>query len=290
MKHTKPIPGAYAVLAFGIVTALHALSWAASRLLGFHGPVPFSFGLGEQAGMPQQFPDLNTFRSRLAAVNPGTEWEVIKQSLYDTAIYPLAGTVGLNFFQQPIGGPNSAQPGNAGNAKSLRDTNMTQAGILPAPQMFFVSSIEVDFQPGSVTTANNYALRAPYTATNTLAGALAGVSINDMNTFYSTGSLTFTIGTKQYLQEAPLLRFPPKARFELDGSIAEANSTVNITVSAALAKMRAGGRPYQLDPGIAIFSMQNFAVQLGWDTVQAMTTNNAQVRVILDGWLFRAIQ
>jgi len=253
-------------------------------------PFP-GMALGDFAAcLRQNFPDLNTFRNSIAGKDPGVEWEIIKQSLYDTAIYPLAGTVAMNFFQSPIGGANSAQPGNATNTKTLRDTNMTQAGMLPAPQMFFAISIEVDFHPGSVTTANTYALRAPYTSSNAAAGALSGVAVNDANIFYSTGALIFTIGTKNYLQEAPLLRFPPKSRFELDAAVSVGNTTANTTIDEVAAKLKAGGRPYQLDPGIAIYSMQNFAVQLTWDTVQAMTTNNAQVRTILDGWLFRGVQ
>lgn len=244
------------------------------------------FGLA----LKQNFPDLNSFKQNLAAQNPGTEWEIIKQSLYDTVIYPLAGSVALNFFQSPIGGANSAQPGNATNPKTLRDTNMTQAGILPAPQMFFGSSVEVDFQPGSSAVANTFALVAPYASAAAPAagsGILSGVALNDVNTFYSTGALLFNIGTKNYLQEAPLFRFPPKCRFELDGATAANSAT---TANSGAFKLKAGGRPYQLDPGIAIFSMQNFAIQLAWDSVQALTTNNGQVRVILDGWLFRSVQ
>lgn len=242
--------------------------------------------MADTSGMGQQYPDLATFKATLAAKNPGLEWEIIKQSLYDTIIYPLAGVVALNFFQSAIGGANSAQPGNATNPKTLRDTNMTQAGILPAPQMFYCSSLEVDFQPGSSAVANTFALVAPWqtVATNT---PLSGVAINDVNTFYSTGSLLFNIGTKNYLSESPLLRFPPKARFELDGAVATTSATA---ATNGAFKLKSGGRPYQLTPGVSIFSMQNFAVQLAWDTVQATVTNNGQARVIADGWLFRSIQ
>lgn len=244
---------------------------------------------GGVALLQQNFPDLNSFKTYAVGQNLGKDWEVIKQSLYDTAIYPQAGVVALNFFASAINGANSAQPGNATNPKTVRDTNMTQAGILPSPQMFFCSSVEVDAQPGSVTTANTFTLLAPFgsaAAPAAATGIVQGIGVNDVNIILSTGSLKFTIMSKPYLEEAPLLRFPPKCRFELDGSISTNSAT---TAEAGAFKMKAGGRPYQLDPGLGIFSMQNFSVALGWDTVQA-TTNNAQIRVILDGWLFRAVQ
>src|SRR5262245_48853612 len=65
----------------------------------------------------QLFPDLAQFQSYIAAKNPGSQWEIIKQSLYDSAVFPAAGTVLLNLFQSPIGGANSSSSGNATNAK-----------------------------------------------------------------------------------------------------------------------------------------------------------------------------
>lgn len=253
----------------------------------FPGAAMGSFG----SMLQQNFPSLDTFRQYIATQNLGSQWEIIKQSLYDTIIYPAAGTVALNFFQSPIGGANSAQPGNATNPKTLRDTNMTQAGILPSPQMFFCSSMEVDFQPGSSAVANTFALQTAGSSAAAPAAATGIVQIgaaNDVNTFYSTGSLLFNIGQKNYLQESPLLRFPPKCRFELDAAVGGNSAT---TANFGAIKMKSGGRPYQLDPGISLYSMQNFAVQLAWDSVQATpSTFNGQARVIIDGWLFRAVQ
>lgn len=241
--------------------------------------------------MAQQFPDVNTFKANLVTKNPGSEWEVIKQSLYDSAVYPTAGVALLNFFQTPIGGANSASSGNAGNAKVLGDTNMTQAGILPAPQMFFVQSLEVDFQAGSSAAANAFVIApafqsaaAPAAAT----GVAPGQSVNDVNVFYTGGALRFTVGPKPYLEEAPLYRFPPKCRFELDGALGGNSAT---TANFGALKLKSGGRPYQLDPGLAIFSMQNFGIQLLWPVVVATPSGfNGRVQVTLDGWLFRAIQ
>lgn len=217
----------------------------------------------------QNFPDLRAFRDAMAAKNPGVEWEVIKQSLYDFQLYPTAGAVAFNFFNTPIGQGLSASPGNANNTKALSDTNMTQAGVLPNPVMFYCQSIEVDFQPGSVNTANTF---TPQTAGSSAAAPAAGTgvvqigAVNDVAAVYKAGALRFNIGQKSYLEEAPLLRFPPKCRLETDCAMGGNSAT---TANFAIAVPRSGGRPYQLDPGIGIFSMQNFAVQLQFPVVVA---------------------
>lgn len=243
------------------------------------------------AGLTQNFPDLRSFREMLAAKNPGQDWEVLKQSLYDFQIYPTAGTAALNFFQVAIGGANSASSGNATNPKVLGDTNMTQAGILPAPMMFFCNSIEVMVDPGSSASANTFVQQTAASSAAAPAAATGVVQIgaaNDVNIILTGGSLIFTIGQKAYLQEAPLVRFPPKTRFELDAAMGGNSAT---TANFAALKLKGGGRPYQLDPGIAIFSMQNFTVQLAWPAVLATPSGfNARIGVILDGWLFRAVQ
>ncbi|MDW8259015.1 MAG: hypothetical protein RML32_06195 [Gammaproteobacteria bacterium] len=213
--------------------------------------------------------------------------EVIRQTLYDTVIYPAAGIAQLRFFQNPIGQGLSAQPGAATAPKSLADTNMTLAGQLPAPQGFWVQSIEVDVQPGSSSTANTFALQHPGAFAAT-AAATVQAGDHDVNAIYTTGALVFTIGQKPYLQEAPLLVFPPKCRFELDAAIGSNSSTTGEVLKT---KLKAGGRPYLLDPGIAIMTSQNFDVTLFWPAVVATPSGfNAQIRVRLDGYLFRAVQ
>lgn len=237
----------------------------------------------------QLFPDLETFR-RYAVTQIG-EIEVIKQTLYDTLIYATAGATALRFFQNPVGQGLSAAPGNANNAKTLADTNMTQAGTLPSPQGFFVSSIEVDFQPGSVNTANTF---TPQTRASSAAAPAAATGIvqvgavNDVSSVLGAGFLQFNVGSKNYLTEAGLLRFPPKARFELDAAFAGNSAT---TANFGAANLKAGGRPYMLNPGIAIMTSQNFEVIVNYPVVVATPSGfNGAMRVILDGWQFRAVQ
>ena len=241
----------------------------------------------QQGSLSQNYPDLASFRKNM--VNKLGSVEVIRQSLYDSAIMPAAGVTTLRMFQSPVGQGLSSSPGNANAVKSLQDTNMTLAGQVPAPQGFWVQSIEVDFQPGSVSTANTFTLQQPgnFLAVPTAAG-LPFQGENDVNAFYSGGGLIFTIGTKPYLQEAPLLYFPPKCRFEMDAAIASNSAT---TGAISKGKLKAGGRPYGLDPGLALMSSQNFDITLQWPAAIAMPSGfNGRVMVKIDGWLFRAVQ
>lgn len=235
--------------------------------------------------MNQQFPNLQAFRDHM--VNRAGVAEVIRQSLYDSVVYPAAGVAGnLTFFANPVGQGVSSSPGNAANAKTIADTNMTLAGQLPAPQGFWIQSVEVDFQPGA-TTGASWVIQAP-TIANAAGGAAVSPGGSDVNAFYSAGQLTLTIGTKPYLQEAPLLYFPPKCRFELDTASSGAPTTTGVIVKE---KLKAGGRPYILEPGLALMTSQNFNVTLFWpNAVATPSTFPGRVMVKLDGWLFRAVQ
>jgi hypothetical protein len=238
-------------------------------------------------GLTQNFPNLQSFKDFM--VTKLNDVEVIRQSLYDTVIYALAGSANIAFFQLPLGQGLSASPGNANAVKALADTNMQMAGALPAPQGFWIQSIEVDIQPGSVTTANTYTVQT--TASSAAAPAAATgivqiLAVNEVHSLYAAGSLVLTIGQKPYLQEAPLLRFPPKCRFELDAAVGGNSAT---TANFGAMVLKAGGRPYILEPGLALMTSQNFSVNILFPVVVALT-NNAAVRVILDGWLFRGVQ
>lgn len=237
--------------------------------------------------MQQNFPNLAAFKDFM--VNRQGVAEVIRQSLYDSVVYPAAGFAGsTTFFQQPIGAGVSSSPGNGANVKTLADTNMTLAGQLPAPQGFWIQSIELDFQPGN-TTGASWVQTVPTITTPTFSAAAIGGPANDVSLFYSAGQLTLTVGTKPYLQEAPLLYFPPKCRFELDSAVSGiTNATSSVTT---MSKLKAGGRPYVLEPGIALMTSQNFNVTLFWpNAVATNSTFPGRVMCKLDGWLFRAVQ
>lgn len=238
---------------------------------------------------PKSFPTVDDFKAYLAqSVNA---LEVLKDALFDSVLYPTAGQVALNFFSSPIGQGLSASPGNANATKHLTDTNMQLAGQLPANEWFFVQSIEVDVRPGSVNTANTF---TPQTVASSAAApaAATGVvqiaAVNDVDAIYGGGALQFSISQKPYVQQAPLYKFPPKARPEVDAAMGGNSAT---TANFAIARLRAGGRPWQLKPGLAIAGGMAFGVSLLWPVVIATPSGfNAAVRVTLDGWRLRAVQ
>lgn len=210
-----------------------------------------------------------------------SQWELITQSLYDSAAYPAAGTSSpIQFFQNPVG----QGTGFGGGTKSLSDTNMVSPGMLPQGQMFIVTSVEVDFQPTTPTGANSAYLPAAF-------GAQEPASlINDAYIFRRSGYLQFNVLSKQYLQEAPLMRFPATADFVADGALADA-TTAAATSQSRISWGTTVGQPYVLTPNnILIPSTTNFAVTLNWPEGAQAITSAARVFVRLNGLLARLAQ
>lgn len=198
-------------------------------------------------------------------------WEAIRQTLYDYQAYAAAGVTQLTYFALPVG-----QGG-----KTLSDTNMSLAGQLPANQEFLIQSIEVHFLPTVPTVA----------ADNPASQGVKAVAniVNDAYRFYRTGNLKLEIGSKPYLQEAPLGRFPGKTYFQVNAATALAGEVVDANSRIAFAY--AAGRPYLMaGAGLRLVSTQNFTITLNWpEGVQAIV-NPARVGVILDGILYRRSQ
>jgi len=214
--------------------------------------------------------------------------EGIRQSLFDHILYPTAGLNQLNFFQNPQGaGVATALGAAVGSTKTIADTNMDSAGMLPAGKSFLITSAEVCFYAGLSAAANTFVPAVPSVFAAVAAAAVAG-QINDVATFYLSGSLKLFIGSKTYLEEAPLLRFPPKTQLTFDSAMAS-NSATTAEIAAVSGKV--SGRPYIVEPPIYLENNQNFVVQLNWPAVVATPSGfNARVAVILDGYLYRNSQ
>ena len=200
------------------------------------------------------------------------QWEGIRQTLYDTQAYAAAGATQLTFFAVPKG-----QGG-----KTLSDTNLTLAGQLPAMQVFIATSVECIVYPTApaVAAANPSAFGAQAVA----------AQINDAYLLARTGNLELTVGSKPYLQEAPLGRFPGKTHFQVNAALSD-STTVAGNQQSRIAFGYAAGRPYLLTPAnLFLTSSQNFTVTLNWpEGVQAIT-NPCRIQVVLDGFLYRRSQ
>ena len=225
--------------------------------------------------------------SQNRVTNPAQS-EIIRQRLYDFNLYPAAGAQRIAFFQLSVGqGITSALGGTVGTTKTIADTNMAVGGVLPSGQSFLCESIEVLYLPGSVSTANTY---TPATIGGFIAVAAATTWAysNDVNTFYQSGTLQLNVLNKTYLQETPLLSFPPKASLDFSGAVST-NSATTAQVTAQVAK--ATGRPYYIEPRITLAPAVNFEVALIWPTAVANPSGfNARVMVYLDGYMMRASQ
>jgi hypothetical protein len=228
--------------------------------------------------------DLQRYR-----VNRAGEPEVVRQSLYDFQVYPTAGQTQLTFFSQPVGqGKTSSSGATAGSAKTRADTNMELAGQLPRFKNQLVECIEVYWSAGSVSTTDTFTLANITAFAATAAAAVGGGKVNDINAIAVTGSVQFFIGSKIYLEEAPIGRFPPKTRLEVEAAVASNSAT---TAEVIVSNAYMAGRPYYLEPPVVLTDSQNFNVQCNWPVAIATPSGfNGRIGVVLDGYLFRAAQ
>lgn len=218
-------------------------------------------------------------RSQLSAYSVNLNgYEAIRQALYDSTSYVAAGQPSLSFFQQPIG----QGTGFGGGVKTYSDTNMELAGQIPANKQYLVQSIEILFYPTTPTVAAQ--MPAAFGAE-----AVPAI-INDAYIFRRSGNLLFVIGSKPYLQEAPLAVFPPKADFVVEGALSDATTAAG-NQQTRIAYGTVQGRPYIISPGdLWIPSSQNFSITLNWPEGNQAITNPARVFVRLDGVLYRKSQ
>ncbi|NDD05656.1 MAG: hypothetical protein EB121_04570 [Alphaproteobacteria bacterium] len=234
----------------------------------------------------ERLPTAADFNAR-RVTNPNQS-EIVRQRFYDYQLYATAGTTQLTFFSAPVGqGVTTALGGTAGTAKTLWDTNLELPNTLPSGKAFMIESIEVLFFPGSVSTANTYTIASP-ALFNATASAAVSSQLADVNSFYQSGMLELNILSKNYLRETPMIAFPPKANFNLDAGYASNSAT---TSEVGAVNMRAAGRPYYLEPTIALQPAVNFEVVIRYPAAVATPSGfNARVGVILDGYFMRASQ
>lgn len=217
-------------------------------------------------------------RSELDVYNVNREgWEAIGNTLYDSAAYPAAGQTQLTFFSLPIG----QGTGFAGGTKTLMDTNMRNQGSMPANQEFLAEGIEVLFWP--TRPAVTAELPAGFEAV-----ATSHDLANDVFAFYNSGNLILFIGSKNYCEEAPLVKFPPSSNYGVDGAFASNSAT---TGNSWLTYASARGKPYTLRSPLRLVSNQNFNVTLNWDAAVTLPSGNpGRVFVSLCGVLYRRSQ
>lgn len=154
---------------------------------------------------------------------------------------------------------------------------MVQAGTLPNPQEFLIQTIQLVFFPGVNP------------ATESVADpALAAEFINDVYALAKGGELNLTIGSKPYLDMAPLGAFPPAQKLDVSAALALSTSTAANALQVGYAQL--AGPVFKIEP-LLLEATQNFSVVLSWPTAVPMPSGqNARIGVVLDGTLYRSIQ
>jgi hypothetical protein len=234
--------------------------------------------------LPQ--PNMNDFTA--GQVTDPNQSEVQRQGFFDALLYPAAGSQILAFFSTPIGAGLTTAPGaTAGTAKTPFDTNLQLPNQLPSGKAFQAQSIEIDFVPGSVSTANTFTMVNPSLFAAVAAQAVAD-QVADIFTFYNSGRLQFNILDKTYVDEVPLKNFPMQTGIGGDFALTSNSATTALT---GLALARAIGRPYVWGIPMTLVPAQNFAVNLLWPGVVATPSGfNGRVIVRLDGYFARSTQ
>lgn len=217
-------------------------------------------------------PSIEELNTRYA-VNRAGQQEAVRQTLYDFQTYALGGQTSLTFFAVPQGQ----------SSKTLADTNLELAGSLPAPKRFLVESIEVYFYPGGEVN-QAVPLAADFVDQDQIT--------DDVYTVAQSGYLDFFIGSKSYLTEAPIGRFPPKTRLDVESAIGASGAGSVATVGGWVSQYASfSGRPYFLDPPIPLIPTQNFRVTLNWPAAVPLPSGaNGRIGVVLDGILYRLSQ
>lgn len=200
-------------------------------------------------------------------VNRAGQIEGIAASLYDFQTYANAGTTTqYTFFQVPVGQ----------SSKTLADTNMEAAGSLPSPKSFLVLGIEIRFYPGL--------------SPSVIGAASANDFSNDAYAFSKAGYLNFFIGSKSYLTEAPMGRFPADTGLSGWAGLAD-TTTAGAGQARKVSYAQMAGKPYDMNPPVLLVPTQNFNVTLNFPSTAALPSGqDARVGVVLKGIMYRNSQ
>lgn len=200
----------------------------------------------------------------------------IFQPQYDSATYTSGTTTQITFFSLPIGQGTTTAPGASG-PKTLADTNITNAGLLPAGNRFYCTGVELQLFPGVNPGRGG------------VADSTAGYFVNDMYALGKSGVLTMTIQQRNYVQEGPCQLFVPSSR--LAGF---SGSSTNLTTGAAtyseVSYAAWAGAMYHIVP-VFIVPNQYFTVSVQWPAAITMPSGqNARLFCRLRGRLIRDAQ
>jgi len=201
--------------------------------------------------------------------------DVVWWPLYDANNWTTGGQTLLQYYTSPVGQGTTTAPGATGT-KTLADTNLQVAGQLPKGNDYFQTGLEFLMLPGDVIE-------------QTLgAGATVNAFANDVYNAGKSGVVTEQVGSNRvYLQDGPLLNFPPSARLFVaaaaGGSSTAGTQSVFDSVYASWV-----GDPYEITP-IYIEATQAFQVAVQWPAAVTLVAT-ARLYARMRGYLIRNAQ
>lgn len=195
--------------------------------------------------------------------------EQIWEPLHDSEPYPVSGygvdSMRVNFFTVPMG-----QCG-----KTELDTNMYLSGMLPRPNRFFVTAVEIVFLPNVELSQKK--------------------RIADINAAARSGVVTFQLQNRRYMYTAPLAACPATSYWHEDMKDEAGKENIRAHVRAQLSEQMRdtdygafGGRPFKMVPTL-IESTQSFMVTVR-QLAPLPSGMPARLLCRLPGYLIRGIQ
>lgn len=196
--------------------------------------------------------------------------------LFDSATYTSGTTTLLSFFTTPKGQGTTTAPGATG-PKTLADTNLQTAGSLPLGNQLLVTGIEFHIYP------------AVNPGRGGVADATAGQFVNDMYLLLKAGVVLFTVSNRNYVEDGPLINFPPLNRM-VGFAGAATSSTAAASLYSEIGYASAGGSPYALVP-VLLSATQAFSVSVTFPAaVTLASATNPRVFCRLRGRFVRRVQ
>lgn len=199
--------------------------------------------------------------------------DVVYWPLYDANSWASAGQTQLNYFNQPIGQGTTTAPGASGT-KTISDTNMNSAGLLPKGNDFFMTGVEFQLYPG--------------VSPEQVGGAdLVNNFVNDTFNANKSGNVTFTVQNRVYIQDGPLVNFPSSARLFVAAAVGGTNTAGTQSISD-IAYACAVGDPYEITP-VYIEATQGFQLNIAWPVAVTLSAT-ARLFARMRGYLIRNAQ
>lgn len=208
-----------------------------------------------------------------------SEMDVIWAPLYDFNSYTATtGHTSLSFFAVPQGQGTTSAPGASGT-KTNADTNMDTAGQLGKGNMQYCTGIEMVFFPGI----------DPGRAA--VAAADVGEFVDDVYDLGKSGVVTFKVGSgRVYVEDGPLMIFPPSARLAVASAITTAEANTATSAFAEVNYAVWSGEVYTIVP-LLLDSNQTFTYNVTWPAAVALDSGaNARLGARIRGYRIRNAQ